>query len=786
MRTRAALTLAALLAVTLHAEAQVTLSANNFRFITGSCNMRSGSGAPASSLGAVCDVYVRTDPPYSTYRKTGVSTWTLIVAEPGSTGLTTVGALDTGSISTGFGAIDVGADGITGGTLTGSTSVSTPTLTAAANLTLSPVGDLVINPTGDDVLPTTNFDINIGSISTKFRELHVGELWVDSLVAADTIATIGGRVIFAPTTKLTSDLAAAATSMSVEHNALANGDLVLLQKAGRFEYIAIASSASGSGPYTYTVTRNADLTGANDWLAGDAVVNTGTTGNGYIDAYSLWSINQPQFSYVFNFNTTGSVYSSNYAESESWPPFGDGANNATNDAVYFGAGSTFSAISQQCSTGLVPTTGTFVWEFWNGSAWTSTSPTGTLAALGRNTVAFGTLTGWATTTVNGVSAYWVRVRLTNTPSPAMTAASCYLPARAARTWGPTLAGNVRTGTTYSNVAVRWAVGNLNGIGGYSTDTYGAFFGDESNTNVTADAANGFRIRSGTTERFKADTSGNLSITGDLSVGTSGLIRSGATSYSSGTGYVFDYNGGTPRGRIGTTAGNRVAWDGTDLTVVSDTVTIDTNGIKVASWNTLDTSCPGSCQDLSRSYAFSPASAGFMGLQGLVGTTSGAQELHLVNDISGGSAPYSRTYLTAEGTTIDMSSLGSIALTASSAVHFGAGTSDLTIFTNNSSTSANPYMRSDGNYLVIETRSAANGGGLYMANNVSFDIVMGFAGGTQYLYQPSFVNVAPNWATSLSQSTVGATGAASALPANPAGYIKIKVNGTNYVVPAYNP
>ena len=559
-----------------------------------------------------------------------------------------------------LGAIDVGSDGITGGTLTGtafsggtfsgttgtfSTSVTTPTLTASGNLTLSPTGDVVFNPTGNDLLPTTGYDLNIGALTNKFLTLHAAELWVETLVAQNTIATIGGRILVGPTTTLTSDLASGATSMSVKHNQISSGDRVVLQVNNQVEWIAVTSGASGSGPYTYSIARNQDGSGANDWTAGDAVFNTGTTGNGYIDLYSV----------------------------------------------------------------------------------------------------AGLLTG--------------------------------------STAGPTIVGNVRLSGTYSDVAPRWAIGNLNGLYGYGATTYGTAFGDPSATNITIDATNGFRIRSSTTDKFKADTSGNLSITGDVSVGASGLIRSGATSYASGTGYVLDYNGGTPRLRIGTTAANRVTWDGTDLTVVSDTVTIDTNGIKIASWNTLDTSCPGSCQDLSRSYAFSPASAGFLGLQGLVGTASGEQALHLINDISGGSAPYARTLITAESTSIDMDSSGLIALTASTGVSFG---NDLTVFQNNGTTSSNPYIRSNGSYVVFESRTNANGGGIYLANDNAADIVLGFAGGTQSLYQPSFVSTAPNWVTGLSQSTVGAAGAASALPATPAGYVKIKVNGTNLVIPAYNP
>ncbi|MCC7176925.1 MAG: hypothetical protein IT177_00875 [Acidobacteria bacterium] len=39
---------------------------------------------------------------------------------------------------------------------------------------------------------------------------------------------------------------------------------------------------------------------------------------------------------------------------------------------------------------------------------------------------------------------------------------------------------------------------------------------------------------------------------------------------------------------------------------------------------------------------------------------------------------------------------------------------------------------------------------------------------------------------LTQTTIGANGAASALTANPVGYLKIKINGTYYIIPVYNP
>ncbi len=158
---------------------------------------------------------------------------------------------------------------------------------SGGNLTVAPTGDFIFNPTGNDILPTTNYDLNIGSLSKKYLTLHAAELWVETLVAQDTIATIGGRILVGPTTVLTSDLTNVATTILVKHNQMASGDRVYMEANGKVEFMSIDSAPGGVGPYSYTVTRNLDGTGANVWNAGDAVFNTGTTGDGFIDLYSF-------------------------------------------------------------------------------------------------------------------------------------------------------------------------------------------------------------------------------------------------------------------------------------------------------------------------------------------------------------------------------------------------------------------------------------------------------------------------------------------------------------------
>lgn len=166
------------------------------------------------------------------------------------------------------------------------------TVGSGGTLTVAPTGSFNFNTTGKQVDPTTNYDQNLGQLSKKYLSLHAAELWVETLVAQNTIATIGGRILVGPTTVLTSDLAPGATSIIVKHNQMTSGDRVYMEANGLVEFMAITSAPSGSGPYTYTVTRDLDGTGANQWYAGDAVFNTGQTGTGaFIDIYSVRGAN---------------------------------------------------------------------------------------------------------------------------------------------------------------------------------------------------------------------------------------------------------------------------------------------------------------------------------------------------------------------------------------------------------------------------------------------------------------------------------------------------------------
>lgn len=86
---------------------------------------------------------------------------------------------------------------------------------------------------------------------------------------------------------------------------------------------------------------------------------------------------------------------------------------AINDAVYFGCETPFEYIRFLIGTAGVGNT--IVWEYYNG-AWVSLSVTdgtsGFTAAAGIQDVTFTEPTDWIETTINAVSAYWIRARCT--------------------------------------------------------------------------------------------------------------------------------------------------------------------------------------------------------------------------------------------------------------------------------------------------------------------------------------------------------------------------------------
>lgn len=667
-------------------------------------------------------------------------------------------------------------------------STGTLTIGPSGSLNLDPAGDVVFNPVGNDAYPSNNYDLNLGLINKKWLTLHAAELWVETLVAQETVATIGGRVVVAPTTTLIADLSSSigtpltitaaaltssintadlsvyttasvsptagrvqfiavvgnetgstpavptvtgagltwslvtsqtyndnagtftrrvclfvgsgtpstgaltitfaatqlrcgwavveftnvdtvspvvqsastrletdtpnfsglslstyshasnagfaifstdvtnattqeagwtelvdqfsdtlglevawtatpdttitatsggnadwgviacelrnaglATTIDVKHNQMRTGDRAFMQSGGKLEFLSINSNSTAiSGGFRYTVTRNLDGTGANDWYAGDAVVNTGQVGSGFIDMYSFESINGRVPSYIFNFDATGSVYSQNYNGSANWTLFGDGANTQVNDAIYFGVDNTpWANLFATIGTAGVYSV-TLVCEYWNG-AWTAFSPSQApdFAAAGQTKISWDqtALTGWVATTVNTFSAYWIRIRISAftsfTTQPVISGQRVH---HEKGQVGPTIVGWRRNSLTFNDITEHWAIGNLNGLYGYSTDVMGMAVGRYSPITawVGADDTSGVRMMVGDTQMSRWFNNGDL------------LIGQQASGQSN----VFITSGGV-RMRTNATVKIDLQSDG-DIFVGTDTSAAATTGLSIFS------------------------------------------------------------------------------------------------------------------------------------------------------------------------------------------------------------
>lgn len=408
---------------------------------------------------------------------------------------------------------------------TASTTMTAPSVTTTIPETMLLYLGGIADPSGGSttVLPpggmTEDSDAGAGTVTTYIAEEIVSSTGATGSRAATISAsmrTIAGLVALTPTS------AGAGSTIYVKYNNIVNGDIVYMEADGKVEWMQATSTYTlqGAGDYSYTVNRNLDGTGANNWLAGDAVVNTGQSNtSGLIDLYSYSSFVQRRFAYIFNYNAGTTTYSANKANETLWNPYGDNAGNGINDAIYFGATSTFGAVSTFVVNAGSVGTATFAWEYWNGSAWTAftpTNPTGLFSAGKQHvTWSVAALTGWATTTVNGVSGYFVRHRLTNTPGTAITPPQTKEIAREQRAYGPTIAGYKRGSSTFSDLQLRWAIGNLNGHYDYSNnDRYGFAAGSFATSWISVDDVSGIRMMYGTTKKLEITPTGEINIFGN--------------------------------------------------------------------------------------------------------------------------------------------------------------------------------------------------------------------------------------------------------------------------------
>lgn len=411
------------------------------------------------------------------------------------------------------------------------------------NLTISPTGHLVVNPAGDYLRPQNNYDVNLGSPTAMWLSLYAAELWVQYMIAQETMATIGGRILIGPTTYLVEDLDAATDYIT--DGEFDNWTVGALDDWYQTGGVVQETTEVYSGS-------NAVKLPTTGWLRSSIyqtiTIPSGTT-QMVLSFYTQGDGTNAGLYHVWD-NTNGSYIVAQYtstgvtgAEYEPFVAFLSVASNCTDLWVYFYSPDTAPSnsyayfdlvklhdnvqIATEHNNLAVGDNAHFEYGGYVEFVKIASGPTGsgpyyyTIARDLDDTGSNAWVTGRAlfNTGVTGdgfVDAYSLQGILTG--------------------YGPALVGNVRYGEDFNEWTPFWAIGNLNGLYDYGSDTYGAAFGRYLSGHpwISMDASSGIRFMYYNVMLANWDMSGDITI-GQDSVGKSNVyISSDSVQLRTGT------------------------------------------------------------------------------------------------------------------------------------------------------------------------------------------------------------------------------------------------------------
>ncbi len=447
------------------------------------------------------------------------------------------------------------------------------TVGSGGNLTIAPTGDVEFNPTGNDMYPTRPYAINNGNLQKKWLTLHAAELWVETLVAQNTIATIGGRILVGPTTLLEVDLASDDSMLNGGFETAGGGGADVF--ADWTEYaddgsILRNNTVVHGGTYSCKlfagVNKGTNLYQAQSVTAGKTYhLEFWQYGSGYYGCrYGVYDV--AHSSWITSLTACPAAASWGRVQNAFTVPAG-----CTTVRIYFYCPAWVGEAGYIDDVSLTPATmyvkhnemavNDILYMEANGHVEFFQVVSG---PTGAGPYAYGVqrnLDG------SGVTAWSAGDAVFNTGAAGQGFIDLYSVhgVRADTEYGPTIVGNVRNTLTYNDWSEHWAVGNLNGIYGYGVDTYGFAAGKYSTTTswIAADATNGFRIMRGSTQLARWDIDGNILIgqaaasqdniylsAGALSVRNNATERIGLTAAGiltikdSGGNAVFTFNSST--------------------------------------------------------------------------------------------------------------------------------------------------------------------------------------------------------------------------------------------------
>jgi len=422
------------------------------------------------------------------------------------------------------------------------------------------VDDLIkIDPKGKHILPALADDINIGSFLLPFLTLHVSELWAATLVAQDTIATYGGSAIFAPTSYLLTSVTSTGTTFALKHNDFASGDRGVLKADGRVEYVAFTSGPTAINKCSSHC--DADVT--TSWTGAGGTLSADHNIRFQGDSSVLWTQTTGSTRSIYHQATGDTAASTQYTMSL-YLRRSDGAAivpTVTDYLIICGDGSVLPQPTATDAGGG--------WYRLSAVCTTSGSETDVIGVTGLVTgfnynldaaqIETGsTLTPWSLTSSSytvtrdldgsGGNAWDANTAIVNLGQTGNGFMECYSTRglKASTEIGPTCVANLRLSNTYNDWAPRAAWGQLNGVYGYASSTFGFAAGDSTATWMSMDATNGFRVMSGATQKFRAYADGHLSIVeGAITIDDLGVrIQNTSSSSAEAKAYTF-YGSGTP-------------------------------------------------------------------------------------------------------------------------------------------------------------------------------------------------------------------------------------------------
>jgi hypothetical protein len=161
------------------------------------------------------------------------------------------------------------------------------------------------------------------------------------------------------------------------------------------------------------------------------------------------------------------------------------------------------------------------------------------------------------------------------------------------------------GPVFGNTIPRCRLGNLAGITGFSE--YGLFCGNFSGNKYVRFSELNAEIRGIPLKLFDGSTE---TVRLDATVPSIALGNPLPSAYGTGTGVWMGKDSAVYKFRVGDPAVNHLAFDGTNLELVSGTLTVNANGTVISPATSFSTAFPQ-----TRAYAFTPTSSKAMGTYG---------------------------------------------------------------------------------------------------------------------------------------------------------------------------